>query len=111
MKILKSLFSKKDSKKEGTGIYVVQLKKDFKSQFPMNLNKYIQVNTIRKGNYVLTNELYQGNSFGYKVLFTKEEALSIVSKLYALPLIAKEIEEKELEEHNVSTNYRRKVFR
>lgn len=88
---VKSFFIEPTKQKEKqtedpNSMYVVKLKDNFKQQFPMKLKPYVQADTLNEGSYVLTDKIYKNSVYGFKVLFTLEEANKITKKLYSVPL-------------------------
>lgn len=67
-------------------LYVVKLEEEFKEQFPLNLKSYIQVDTTKEKSYTLTDNIYKGFSYGYKVLLTESEANDVLLELNTVPL-------------------------
>lgn len=87
---IKSFFIEKEPKQKLTekdkGLYVLKLKDEFKQQFPLTLNSYVQVDTLKPNNYSLTDKIYSGVVFGHKVLLSLEEANNLKEELYTIPL-------------------------
>lgn len=102
---IKSFFIEKESEKitdkKEVGLYVVKLQEDFRNQFPITLKNYIQVDTQNPNNYTLTDKIYQGLSFGHKVLLTLKEAENITEELYAVPLEVILVDEERSVDDNV----------
>lgn len=67
-------------------LYAVKLKDKFLEQFPMNLKSYLAKDMKDSNKYIFIEKLYEEELYGIKVLFDKQEALTIIEKLNQLPL-------------------------
>ena len=73
--------------------YYLELNSEFMRQFPTELKPYL-VRDLRNEDeeyyYHFTDELYEGERYGYAVLMSGSRARDIQKELYKIPLILRE---------------------